>query len=208
MIADSSKEVACFNCKAGYDPLPATWCSCLTKESSLTCPHCQDCFCKAPARFKQTFWSNASPTLWERKLARAKGGGGASAESQVDVTRPLILVVDDEEEIRSIARQVIDSLGYRVIVARNGEEGLAMARTHNPDLVLTDAMMPRLDGREMALAIKNDPATSSIKVVIMTSLYTAPRYRHEGLRTFRADEYLSKPIDIQILRATLHRFLG
>lgn len=207
-MAENSYKVSCYNCKATYETAEANWCSCLTKEPSLSCPQCQDCFCKAPSRYKNSFWGNAPSSLWNRKMARQKDTGEASSETQSDLTRPLILVVDDEEEVLAIARRVIDSLGYRVIVARNGEEGLSMARAHKPALVLTDAMMPKLDGREMTLAIKSDSETSSIKVVIMTSLYTAPRYRHEGLGTFKADEYLSKPLELPLLRATLQRFLG
>jgi CheY-like chemotaxis protein len=68
--------------------------------------------------------------------------------------------------------------------------------------------MPRLDGREMCLRLKNNPFTSKLKVVIMTAVYTAARYRSEAFREFHADDYLSKPLDFRELRGVLARHLG
>ena len=79
--------------------------------------------------------------------------------------RPLILVVDDEKDIQRVAVRVLESLGYGLVLAPNGEAGLEIARRYKPDLVLSDALMPKLDGREMCLRLKNDPETAGIKVV-------------------------------------------
>jgi len=207
-MSPETYETSCYNCKAAFDTLEAQWCSCLTKERTLTCPHCLACFCKAPSKYKTGFWTSAPQLLWERRTIEHKVIQRPALDEAIEVSRPLVLVVDDEEEILAIAARVIESLGYGVIVASNGAAGLDLARAHKPDLVLTDAMMPKMDGREMGLAIKNDVETGSPRVVVMTSLYTAPRYRNEALKSFKADEYLSKPLDIQQLRATLQRFLG
>ena len=99
-------------------------------------------------------------------------------------------------------------LGYGLIVARNGTDGLALARSHRPDLVLTDALMPGLDGREMCRQLKTDAETRAIKVVVMTALYTAPRYQTEGIRHFQADQYVAKPLDVDQLDAILRAQLG
>ena len=74
--------------------------------------------------------------------------------------------------------RIIERLGYGVAVAQDGVEGLAMARSYRPELVLTDAMMPKLDGREMGRLIKDDPELTGTKVVVITSLYTDSRYKH------------------------------
>jgi CheY-like chemotaxis protein len=79
---------------------------------------------------------------------------------------------------------------------------------YQPDLVLTDAFMPRVDGREMCGRLKSNPATSGLKVIIMTALYTAARYRSEAFRDFHADDYLSKPLEFKDLRAVLQKHLG
>ena len=119
----------------------------------------------------------------------------------------MVLVVDDEPNIQQMAVRAVGSLGYGVALARNGEEGLALAAAYKPEVVLTVAMMPKIDGREMCRQIKERPENAGTKVVIMTSLYTAARYRSEAYKDFHADEYLSKPLDFQQLQAVLRKLL-
>ncbi|HSP05915.1 MAG TPA: response regulator, partial [Acidobacteriota bacterium] len=122
--------------------------------------------------------------------------------------RPLVLVLDDERPILAMAAQLIERLGYGVVTGANGEEGLALARSHKPDLVLSDALMPRMDGREMCRKIKTDPQLSKTKVIIMTSLSTRPRDRSTAFKEFRMDEYLQKPLAFKDLRKVLEKLLS
>jgi CheY-like chemotaxis protein len=78
--------------------------------------------------------------------------------------------VDDEPDIQRIAARTIASLGYGLVVGRDGLEGLELARRCQPDLVLSDALMPRMDGRKMCRRLKQDHATRDVKVVVMTAL--------------------------------------
>jgi CheY-like chemotaxis protein len=119
-----------------------------------------------------------------------------------------VLLVDDEKDIQRVASRVIQSLGYGLVLAHNGEEGLELAQRYKPDLVLTDALMPRMDGREMARRIKEDPATGGARVVLMTSLYTNMKYRNEGFKTYKVDDYLAKPLAFEDLRVVLQKHLG
>jgi hypothetical protein len=101
---------------------------------------------------------------------------------------------------------VIQSLGFGVIAAVNGEEALLKAREHHPELIITDALMPRLDGREMSRIIKNElPGT---KVVVITSVYKDPRYKYEAMRDFGVDDYLKKPVNAAELREVILRYVG
>lgn len=118
-------------------------------------------------------------------------------------TVPTVLIVDDDEEIREIAAYIVTQLGYRAITVDNPTTALDEVERHRPDVVITDALMPRLDGRELCRLIKG--AFTGTKVVIMTSLYTAPHYKYEAFRNFKADEYLPKPIDFTQLRDVLAR---
>jgi CheY-like chemotaxis protein len=197
----------CPNCSAPYDALTAPWCDCLYKDRTIRCPECSKCFCRAPLSVKQRFWTDAPPQMWERKRAeRAKFTfANPPAES---LTHPLVLVVDDEDEIRAVAVRAVQQLGVSVVVARNGIEGIAVAKEYRPDIVVTDAMMPKLDGREMCLRIKEDPDTASARVIVMTSLYTDPRYKYEAMKTFQADAYLSKPLQPETLQEVLRKFLS
>jgi len=202
-------SVACFNCQATFDAMDTPWCSCLVSERSLICPHCLQCFCKAPAAYKSRFWSAAPKALWDRKFQEHHEQFTPPPNPDPDeVVRPLVLVVDDEPDIQRVAARVIESLGYGLVTARNGEEGLEAARRYRPQLVLTDALMPRLDGREMGRRIKEDAETAGAKVVVMTALFTNVKYRNEGFKTYKVDDYLSKPLAFEELRALLQKHLG
>ena len=78
-----------------------------------------------------------------------------------------------------------------------------MAKEYRPDVVLTDALMPRMDGREMCRRLKDDPRTGHAKIIVMTSLYKGQRYKSEALTEFGADAYLQKPLEAETLAKTL-----
>jgi two-component system alkaline phosphatase synthesis response regulator PhoP len=80
-----------------------------------------------------------------------------------------ILVVDDEVNITQILEFSIGSEGYQVITASNGEEAIDRARREQPDLIILDIMMPRIDGYEACRILKSNPLTKSIPVVLLTA---------------------------------------
>jgi len=208
MSSVETYSVACYNCRATFDAFDTPWCSCLVSERTLVCPHCLTCFCKAPAAYKSRFWSGAPKALWDRKFGEHHEDFTPPANPEPDdAPRPLVLVVDDERDIQRVATRVISSLGYGLLLARDGEEGLALARRYKPDLVLADALMPKLDGREMGRQIKTDPETAQAKVVIMTGLYTNVKYRNEGFKSYKVDDYLAKPLSFEELRVVLQKHL-
>jgi CheY-like chemotaxis protein len=201
-------RVSCHHCGGQFDATQASWCSCIVKERSLVCPYCLKCFCKAPTAYRQKFWAGAPDSLWQRK-SEEKRDAIPPLNPPVDaVQRPLVLVVDDEREIQAVVSRTVESLGYGLVAARDGEEGFELALRYKPQLILTDALMPKLDGREMTLRVKSDPRLASTKVVIMTSLYKGLRYRSEATGRYRADDYLEKPIEFADLRTLLQKHLG
>lgn len=180
-------RVTCGSCGKPYDATKASECSCLQPVRSYRCPHCAACFCNDTRKLEQ-FWSEASPEMWQRRRASAP----LTHEAATELKRPLVLFADDDPTGRAIATRVIQSLGYGVVVAENGEDALSMAREYKPELIITDALMPRLDGREMSRIVKNElPHT---KLVVITSVYKDARYKYEALKQFGVDEYLPKPI--------------
>jgi CheY-like chemotaxis protein len=201
--------VLCYTCNHWFDAFQAAWCSCVVSRRSLVCPSCSKCFCAAPQSYKQQFWEKAPQRLWD--LAAAEHATHATLPSNPEVApgdHPLVLIVDDDKTILQIAAAAVTSLGYTPIVANNGEEGIAAAIRYKPRLILSDAFMPGLDGREMCRRIKADARTSAVKVVIMTSVYTASRYKYEAYKDFQADDYLSKPLELETLRGLLQKHLG
>ena len=111
-------------------------------------------------------------------------------EKYVDITT--ILVVDDNDELRHFVALRLSTY-YRVIQACNGQEGLAMANTELPDLIISDVMMPIKNGMEMIKEIKTNPETKCIPIILLTAKSTK-RETVEGLQS-GADDYLTKPFD-------------
>jgi CheY-like chemotaxis protein len=209
MSDPASYVVQCHKCRLPFDALQASFCSCLVSERSLACPSCGACFCKAPLAYKSKLWSAAPKQLWDRKLEERREEFVPPPNPAPDaVTRPLVLVVDDEKDIQRVAVRVIEGLGYGVLLAPNGIEALELVKRYKPELVLTDALMPKLDGREMGRRIKEDPETADVKVVVMTALYTQVKYQTEAYKTFKVDDYLTKPLETEQLRAVLEKHIG
>jgi adenylate cyclase len=120
-------------------------------------------------------------------------------------TPPRILVVDDNPTNVDILRTRLAAHGYEVLTASDGEEALASAREHTPDLVLLDVMMPRLDGIEACRRLKADPSLAFTPVVMVTAKGEANDVV-EGLEA-GADEYLPKPVDHAALVARVRSML-
>lgn len=110
----------------------------------------------------------------------------------------LVLVVDDEESIRTLLHQELLNAGYRVAEAGNGLEALRQARDENPDLIILDLMMPGINGFDVLSVLKGDAKTAPIPVLILSVLED----RERGLR-LGADEYLIKPLDSERLLGTI-----
>jgi signal transduction histidine kinase/DNA-binding response OmpR family regulator len=126
------------------------------------------------------------------------------ADGQVDEARKMILIVDDNEDIRAYVRQLFEA-DYRILEAHDGKHGLEIATATQPDLVICDLMMPRLDGFGFCRALKEQPATSHIPVVMLTAKATL-QDRLEGL-TLGADDYVVKPFHRDELQVRVRNLL-
>jgi CheY-like chemotaxis protein len=119
------------------------------------------------------------------------------------VAAPSILIVDDEFGLAEILRDVLRDCGYEVAVAINGRLALDILHEHHVDLVLTDLMMPVLDGIELARAMRNTDKYRRTPVVLMTSLPSALPGNSEPF-----DAVLRKPFSPELLLSTLRRCLS
>lgn len=125
-------------------------------------------------------------------------------DSQTDGQAPLILVVEDNAPLRSF---IIHSLSdtYQVEGVGNGQEALDFVNERQPDLILSDIMMPVMDGKKMCQILKSQMETSHIPVILLTALGDKEHIL-EGLE-IKADQYLVKPFDVHILKATIHTLI-
>lgn len=117
-----------------------------------------------------------------------------------------VLIVEDQLEMRAISAAYLHHFGYRVLATDNGSEGLQVAREEHPDLVLMDISVPGLDGLRVTEALKGDPETRDIPVLIIS----AHPYGSVGQRAFEAgcDGWLGKPLDPRRLLEEVRRRLG
>ena len=116
-----------------------------------------------------------------------------------------VLVVEDTEDNRRIIRDLLTSAGYETIEAVTGEEGVAMAAEHRPDLILMDVQLPVLDGYEATRRIKANPALRHIPVIAVTSY--ALSGDEEKTRAAGCDAYVAKPFSPRLLLAKVREFL-
>lgn len=115
-----------------------------------------------------------------------------------------LLMIDDSDQIRWFLRHVF-SKEYQVLEARNGEEGVQIAKQEKPDLILCDVMMPIKDGYTACREIKSDPQTSQIPIVMLTAKVESEDVI-KGIES-GADDYITKPFDVEILRSKVNSML-
>jgi signal transduction histidine kinase/CheY-like chemotaxis protein len=101
-----------------------------------------------------------------------------------------ILVVDDDDSIRSLLQQELSDAGYLIEQATNGKEALESVRKNRPDLIILDVMMPEMNGFDVAAVLKNDPQTMDIPIIVLSIVQDKARGYRIGV-----DRYLTKPID-------------
>ena len=121
------------------------------------------------------------------------------------MTKELILVVDDEEDILELVRFNLAREGYSVICTTSGEETLRIARKEHPDLIVLDLMLPGIDGLDVAKVLKSDPKTKDISIVMLTAKGEEPDIV-TGLE-LGADDYVTKPFSPRILVARVRAVL-
>ena len=121
-----------------------------------------------------------------------------------------VLIADDDEDILELVHRGLSDSGYEILLARDGATALAAARERKPALALLDIGMPELDGFEVTSALKSDPATKAIVVILFTARSEASDVE-KGYEA-GADDYLVKPFTLKTLQsrvaAALERATG
>ncbi|HZS88640.1 MAG TPA: response regulator [Chloroflexota bacterium] len=124
----------------------------------------------------------------------------------IPASSPLVvLIVEDERSIAAVVAEVVADLGYTPLVAAQGRQALELARESWPALVITDLMMPRMDGAALIESLRAEAAERSNHtppILLLTA--ASPRYAREA----GADAILSKPFDLTQLEAAIRRLLG
>lgn len=117
-----------------------------------------------------------------------------------------ILVVEDETELQKALSIRLKAIGYEVITAQDGQEGLEKARSICPDLIVLDILMPKMDGYEVCRMLKFDARYKSIPVIMLTA--KAQDVDKAMGKKVSADDYITKPFETQDLLDKIKKYLG
>ena len=117
-----------------------------------------------------------------------------------------ILIVDDNAINLKLLRVALTLVGYQVRTASDAEQALAVLANFSPNLILMDIQLPGMDGLELTRRLKQDPATSSTKVIAVTAY--AMKGDEQRMLAAGCDGYLTKPIDTRALPGTVARFIA
>lgn len=119
-----------------------------------------------------------------------------------DPASPVVLLIEDDLDHARLIARVLAGSRFRLMHARDGEEGLAMARQHRLDIVLFDMGLPGIEGMEVALELRRDPAFNHLRFVVVSS------WDQDMLRGNRFDAYIQKPIEVGKVVDTLEGVLA
>ncbi len=135
----------------------------------------------------------------EQEIEIAVGGDEGEVVATVTGGPKRVLVVDDEPEIRLLVERTLSAKGFQVETASDGEEGLRKIGALLPDLVLLDAMLPKMHGFEVCRKSRSDPRTRQVPIIIMTAIYRGWRFAQDARETYGAEDYMEKPFRIDDL---------
>jgi CheY-like chemotaxis protein len=121
-------------------------------------------------------------------------------------TKKRVLLVEDNEDNLVVYRTILEHVGFQVIEARDGEEGVARAKSENPDIILMDISIPKMDGWEATERLKADKQTAAIPIIALT----AHALEEDRLKAMRAgcDGYLAKPVEPRRVVQEVEKFIG
>jgi len=121
-------------------------------------------------------------------------------------SRGLIMVAEDDEDNRLLLRTMLELKGYRVVEARDGQEAVAVAKNAQPDLILVDLQLPRLNGFAVTRSVRHEESLRGVPIVVVSG-HDPAKHRKLAMAA-GCNEYLHKPIDFQRLEKLLTDLVG
>jgi len=119
--------------------------------------------------------------------------------------KPTILIAEDNADSREMLQVMFESRGYRVIAADNGTQALEVALRDQPDALLLDLQLPKLDGLSVTRTLRQHPTFKDVPIIIVSG-HDPNRYRQQAIEA-GSDEYMRKPIDFDRLQVWLDRMV-
>ncbi|MBN2764187.1 MAG: response regulator, partial [Bacteroidales bacterium] len=148
-------------------------------------------------------WSELHPVKFEQ-IATVPDQNKGNAIDHKNAGKPTILIVEDNDDFLFYLKDNLKAR-YTILEASDGITGLKMAKDKSPDLIVSDVMMPGMDGIELCRSVKNDKQTSHIPIILLTAR-TSETQRMEGFDT-GADEYITKPFSFELLESRIKNLI-
>ena len=158
-----------------------------------------------PTDLKHALQQEASEENRMQTPAMADVVDGAVGVQTTQKIEKTVMVVEDNDDFRHYLTRELSHIYNKVLAAKDGLEGAMMAETENPDIVVSDVMMPRMNGTDMCRRIKENIETSHIPVILLTA-WSTDEGRAEGYKA-GADAYIAKPFDMEVLLARISNLL-
>jgi len=117
-----------------------------------------------------------------------------------------IIVVDDELNITNLLKVFLERKGYQVLLAYDGTSGYELIEKENPDLIITDLLLPGLHGFELCKKLKENVKLMHIPIILMTAVYKKTKYKMEG-KQYGADDFIEKPFELPVLLAKIEKLI-
>lgn len=150
------------------------------------------------------FAVHAMPDVPAKSGRQSKSEDVAEEQTVTEAQHVIVLIAEDEETIAETLALIVEDAGFTPLVARNGREALALARQHLPQLIITDLMMPYLNGADLIAAVRAD-ATSQGHAPPPVIVVTAASLAYA--KGAGADAVIAKPFDVTKIEATMRRLL-
>ncbi len=123
-----------------------------------------------------------------------------------DLPKKKVLLVEDNEDNLVVYRTILEHVGYQVVEARDGEEGVSRAHSEQPDIILMDISIPKMDGWEATVRLKGHDDTSRIPIIALTA-HALEEDRAKAMRA-GCDGYLAKPVEPRRVVQEVEKFIG
>ena len=175
-------------------------------DHSVTCPQCQHIFRLRQMPVPGSRMEAQCPQC-DYLVGVLHRGAEAVTPGPTPIGQAKILVVEDTKFFRAYLNDLLVKAGFHVVMAQDGLEALEYLSRECPDLVITDVLMPRMNGFELCRRIKGRPETSMLPVIMMTQVYTRAHQEREAMGVHGADDYIVKPFQPNDLLARIWRFL-
>jgi CheY-like chemotaxis protein len=117
-----------------------------------------------------------------------------------------ILIIDDDRVTLTMLEMILSRHGYKVLSAQDGAEGLELVAKEEPDVVISDMLLPKIHGLDLCAQIKQNPQLKDTKVILMTAVYKGAAFQFEAKES-GADHFTEKPIDTKALLEKLDQLL-